>query len=120
MSKINKLTEKVKEHLDINENILTVVLGSYEIERFGQKTARKGIFLTTDDRLVFFAKKLIGYELEVFPYSNISSIEVGKGIMGHTISFFASGNKVKMKWIIRQDDSVKKLVNHIRDHICKK
>ena len=120
MAKIDKLVEQAKEHLDPNESVSAVVLGSYEIERLGQKSARKGIFLATDIRLVFFAKKLIGYDLEVFPYSNISSIEISKGIMGHTISFHASGNKVKMKWIQKQDDSVKKLVNFVRDNIGKK
>lgn len=120
MAKIDKLAEHAKEHLDPNENVNAVVLGSYEIERFGGKTARKGIFLATDIRLVFFAKKLIGYDLEVFPYSNISSIEVSKGMLGHTISFHASGNNVKMKWIHKQDDGVKTLVNFVRDHIGKK
>lgn len=120
MTKIDKLTEQAKEHLDANENVNAVVLGSYEVERFGGKSARKGIFLATDIRLVFFAKKLIGYDVEVFPYSNISSIEVSKGLLGHTISFHASGNKVKMKWIQKQDDNVKELVNFARDHIGKK
>lgn len=31
--------------------------------------------------------------------TTISSIEMGKSMMGHQITFFASGNKVRMKWI---------------------
>ncbi len=119
MSKINKLTEKAKEHLDPNENIRAVVLGKYETERLGQKSVRNGVFLATDVKLVFFANKFIGYDFEVFPYSNISSIEFGKNLMGHRISFFSSGNNVKMKWIQKQDDNVKKLVNFIQDKISK-
>ncbi len=65
----------------------------------GQDTDRDGIFIATDRRLLFYAKKLTGYDFEVLPYSNISSMEMGKNLMGHYISFFASGKSCKMKWI---------------------
>jgi Bacterial PH domain len=51
--------------------------------------------MATDDRVVFFAKKMGGYDLEVFPYKNITSIETGKGMGGHHVKFFASGNEVR-------------------------
>jgi hypothetical protein len=53
--------------------------------------------------LVFYAKKVGGYDLESFPYENLSSFEMSKGMMGHKMSFFASGNKVTMKWIKQGD-----------------
>jgi hypothetical protein len=59
----------------------------------------------------------MGYELEDFPLSKISSIESGKNMMGHNISFFASGNKVKMKWI--NDGEIKKFVEYVRSEIGK-
>jgi len=62
------------------------------------------VFVATDRRLVFFAKKLTGYDLESFPYDHISSIEMGKSMMGHHITLFASGNKVAMKWIDKKQD----------------
>ena len=51
--------------------------------------------IATNKRLIFFAKKLTGFDLEVFPYKNISSFEMGKNLMGHHVSFFASGNKAQ-------------------------
>lgn len=45
----------------------------------------------------------MGYDLESFPFENISSIEQSKGLMGHTITFYASGNKASMKWISKGD-----------------
>lgn len=41
----------------------------------------------------------MGYDLEVFPFEKITSIEQSKGLMGHKITFFASGNKSTIKWI---------------------
>jgi hypothetical protein len=35
-----------------------------------------------------------GYDLEVLPYSHLSSFESGKGMTGHHIKFYASGNEV--------------------------
>jgi hypothetical protein len=60
--------------------------------------------LATDRRIVFYAKKLGGYELESFPYKSVSSIEQSKSITGHAISFFASGNRVNLKWIPKGPD----------------
>ena len=53
---------------------------------------------------MFYAKKLGGYEFESFPYDKISSFEQGKSMMGHNFAFFASGNKVTLKWINKGDD----------------
>jgi hypothetical protein len=55
--------------------------------------------IATDRRVVFFAKKLGGFDLESFPFGNISSFEHGKSMMGHSIAFHASGNRVQVKWL---------------------
>lgn len=117
MAKIDRLTEKAKEYLNPNEEIVAIVMGAYETEILGSNSVRTGILVATNKRLVFYAKKLMGYELEDFPLSNISSIESGKNMMGHNISFFASGNKVKMKWI--NDGEINKFVEYVRSKIGK-
>jgi hypothetical protein len=53
--------------------------------------------------VIFYAKKMGGYDLESFPYPNISSFEQSKGMMGHKIKMFASGNEVEVKWINKGD-----------------
>lgn len=100
MAKIDKLQQLAVEHLDSNESALAVVLGTYEARLLGNDTLRSGILIATEKRLVFYAKKLGGYDLESFGYRNISSFEQSKSPMGHKVSFFASGNKVSMKWIV--------------------
>lgn len=118
MAKIDRLTSQVQEHLDEGEEILYTVLGTYETKLLGEDSIRTGAFFATNKRLVFFAKKLVGYEMEVFPYSSISSIETSKGFMGHKLSFFSSGNKVSMKWI--QEGDVKGLVNFVKENVGKR
>lgn len=94
MEKIDQLINASKEHLNDDESIVAVIMGIYEGELLGTDITRNGIFIATESRLVFYAKKLFGFDLESFPYSNISSIEMSKGFMGHSISFFSSGNSV--------------------------
>lgn len=118
MAKIDKLTQEAKGHLEPGEEIVAVVLGTYEAKLMGNNTLRTGIFIATNKRVVFYAKRMFGYDLEVFPYSNISSIEMSKGFTGHTISLFASGNKVHMKWITTGE--IQKFVDYIKGNIGKK
>jgi hypothetical protein len=100
VSKLDKLLGKAQEHLDEGEEVLKAIVGTYETKRMGQDSVRKGLLAATNRRLVFYAKKLGGYDLESFPYENLSSIEMGKQmVMGHHVKFFASGNEVRMKWI---------------------
>ena len=99
MAKLEKLVAHAQEHLEDGEEVIAAVDGTYETERFGTDSIRSGVLIATDRRVVFYAKKMTGYELESFPYENISSFEQGKNMMGGTIKFFASGNTASMKWI---------------------
>jgi len=121
MASIKKLTHLVREHLENDEEIQHTISGQYETKILGQDSVRGGILLATNKRLVFFAKKITGFDLEIFPYSNISSIEMSKGIMGYRMSFFASGNKVRMKWIKEVDKGdVQRFVEYVKGNIGKK
>lgn len=99
MAKIDKLLEQARPHLEPGEEVLAAVQGNYEVKVLGSDTVRAGVLIATPDRIVFYAKKLGGYDLESFAYRNVSSFEQSKNMMGHVITFFASGNKVSMKWI---------------------
>lgn len=115
---IEKQMTHARQHLEQGESPVAIVFGLYKTQVLGSDSVRNGIFIATEKRLVFFAKKMFGYDLESFPYSNISSIEVSKGLTGHTISFFASGNKVKMEWINR--GNIPEFIEHVRASIGKK
>lgn len=117
MASLQKLQELVCEHLEAEEAILHSVFGAYETKMMGSDTIRNGAFFATNLRLVFYAKRTFGFDMEVYPYENISSFEIGKGLMGQKISFFASGNKVKMKWIQKSD--VADFINYVKSRMGK-
>lgn len=103
MAKMDKLRKRAKKHFDVGERALSTVMGVYETKIMGTESVRTGVFIATDRRLLFYAKKVAGFDLEVFPYPHISSVEMGKNMMGHYIKFFASGNSIRMKWISNGD-----------------
>lgn len=119
MAKIDKLLEGLKEHLEKGETISKYVVGLFEGKMFGKDTLRDGILASTDKRIVFYAKKMFsGFEMEVFPYQNISSIEMSKGLTGYKISMFTSGNSATMKMINHGD--VPSFIQDVKSKIGKK
>jgi hypothetical protein len=85
----------------------------------GLESVRKGILAATDRRMLFFAKKMSGYDLESFPYANISSLEQGKNMMGGTLKFFASGNTAAMKWIDVRKHNLGEFMTLVQSHMNK-
>lgn len=118
MAKKEKLLKLAQSHLDAGEEIAYSIMGVYEAEFLNSDVAHNGVFIATNHRLVFYGKRLTGYDLEFYPYNTISSIETGKKMLGHYLTFFASGNKVHMKWI--QDSDFTNFVTFVRGKIGKK
>jgi hypothetical protein len=111
-----KLIDQAKQYLDEDETPEHAVLGTYETEWMGQKTVRNnGLFLATNKKIFFYAKRMTGYESESFPYSKVSSFESGKKLLGHYINFYTSGNKVSMKYI--QDGNIGNFINYVKSKI---
>ena len=75
MANYKKNLRLVEEHLQQDEVIKYSIFGAYNCKILGKNSARNGVFIVTNSRIVFFAKKLIGYNLESFPLENISSFE---------------------------------------------
>ena len=98
-TKPHKLLVRVRDHLYQGERVLVSLMAAYETKRLGTETVRKGIVVATDRRIVFYAKRLTGYDLKHFPYEAISSIESGRRAMGNYINLIVSGNEINMKWI---------------------
>ncbi|EOS7900163.1 PH domain-containing protein [Enterococcus hirae] len=111
--KIAKQLKYAQEHLEPGEKVVEGVFGTYETKSMGTDTIKNGVFLATNKRLFFFGKRTFGFDSESFPYSNISSFEFAKKAMGYKISFYASGNKVNMKWISIGD--INSFVNYVKE-----
>lgn len=94
---------ELSNNLKEGEEVIVSIFGGYETKRMGNKTVRNGVFALTNDRLVFFAKKMFGFDFESFQYNKISSIERSKNLMGHSITVHASNNEVLIKWVNDSD-----------------
>jgi Bacterial PH domain/Short C-terminal domain len=94
------MVRSAEKHLESGEQILDWVLGVYEVDRLLLGNgSRSAALIATDRRILFFAKKLVGYDLESFPYRNISSFEQEREVLGAYLRMFAAGNTVELKWI---------------------
>ncbi|WP_246578324.1 PH domain-containing protein [Clostridium frigoris] len=118
MANEKKNLVELKSHLENGEEIESHIFGAYQAKIMNNDSVRNGVLVATETRIIFYAKKMFGYDMEVFPYLNISSIEVSKDFMGHKISFFATGNKVTVKWI--HSKNIMEFVTLVRDRIGKK
>ncbi|MBM0354284.1 hypothetical protein EFT04_07315 [Staphylococcus pseudintermedius] len=96
------------------EKIAHSIFGAYETKTLGTDTIRHGVLAATDERVIFCAKRLSGYDSEIFHYHKISTFELSKKVMGNIITFYSSGNKVSIKWI-RNDE-----LNAFIDYVNKK
>ncbi|QJC51488.1 hypothetical protein HGI30_07960 [Paenibacillus albicereus] len=115
MASFNKQIEHGKKHLKPGEKVLGAVMGAYEGKSMGKSVVKVGIFLATNERVFFFAKRMFGFDSESFPYSNISSFEYSKGLSGYSLSFYASNNKVKMNWINKGE--VTTFINEVNSRV---
>lgn len=117
-SKKKNIEHATRDQLKDDETVVYALSGVYETKSLGSDTIKNGVLIATENRIVFYAKRFTGYDSESFKYSNISSIETGKKMMGSTITFYASGNKVSMKWI--QEPDYQDFVEYVEDRIGKK
>lgn len=116
--KDEKILNEAKSHLESNEEVIDYVVGYFKSSLMGNDFPRKGIFLATESNLFFYGKKTFGYKTESFPYSNISSMETGKFGEGHSITLFASGNKVEIIGVT--SPNVQEFISFLKGKIGKK
>lgn len=117
MANPTKLASQVVAHLDEGEEILAIVSGQYEGMK-KEEHIRTGIMVATPKRVVFYAKKITGFDFESFPYDMISSFEQSKNLMGHILTFFAAGNTVMLKWVPAKE--VPDFVKVVRERMASK
>ena len=118
MASIQKNLEAIKEHLDEGETVLHYCNGLIETTMLGQDSKQGGIFAATQSRAILFGKKMFGYDMESFPMSKISAIEMSKGLIGKKINLKMSGNTAKMTMISQGDPEG--FVAYIRENMGEK
>ena len=74
MANQEKLLKKIESHLEDEEKVEQSVMGTYETKRNGIETVRSGVLVATNKKVLFFSSRLTGFDMEAFPYSNISTL----------------------------------------------
>jgi hypothetical protein len=97
MPTLHALLEEAHSYMDPDETPEAAILGAYVSDRLGRRPRRRGVMIATDRRVVFYARKLGGYELEVFPYPTITAVEGGRGALGAHVTIYAGGLRARMK-----------------------
>jgi hypothetical protein len=100
---LDKNLKNLQQHLDNDEVIESNIWGTFEKRLIGKNISYNGVLAATNKKIVFFKKKLLGFNMEVFPYPNISSIEMNIGSLEHKVSISARGVMVKMKTNSKRD-----------------
>jgi len=92
------LLNEARKHLEQEEKVLSVLNGTSEKGALGRQ--HPAIYIATDRRVIFYMSKLFGDKLQMFSYSDISSIELKNTYMfGDNISIFVGKKKCTMKFI---------------------
>lgn len=119
MANKEKNLNLVKETvLNDGETIQYSIFGTYETKTLGNNTVKNGILVATEKRIIFYAKRLSGFDLENFDYNKISTFELSKKLMGNVLTIYSSGNKVNVKWI--NDAELDDFVEYVNDRMQSK
>lgn len=100
--------KKLPEYLWEGETVQAMTTGAY-----GKGT---GLVVMTDRRLLFVQDGFMSKTSEDFPYSKISSVSWGSGMVMGTITVFASGNKAEIKNVQKEDG--KEIVDALRERLA--
>ncbi|HSW85350.1 MAG TPA: PH domain-containing protein [Candidatus Saccharimonadales bacterium] len=110
--KQQKEINKAKRVLAQGETILDVTTGIGTVRRMGQQQKRYGVLLVTDRRVIFFTKKLGGYEMSDHVYGLLTSVDYKKGMIKGNLNLSASGDHYHISQIPKND--VERLAQRIR------
>jgi len=113
--KQKKEIEKAKHVLAEDETILDVTTGMGKVRRMGQDAKRKGALIVTDRRVIFFTKKLGGYEMSDHVYGLLTTVDYKKGVLTGNINLSASGDNYHISLIPKND--VERIAQRIRSQM---
>jgi hypothetical protein len=75
------LVTPVERHLDPGEQVLDVTMGALHEEHKGKDRARASSVVVTDRRVIFFRKKLGGYDLRALDHVRLAAVDHGQGLV---------------------------------------
>jgi hypothetical protein len=101
--KQQKEIDKAKRVFTEGEKVLDVTTGMGTVRRMGTETKRNGALIVTDKRVIFFTKKLGGYEMSDHVYAMLTAVDYKKGMVYGNINLNASGDHYHISMIAKND-----------------
>ena len=92
-SKKKNISLATRDILKNDETVVYALSGVYETKSLGSDTIKNGVLIATENRIVFYAKRFTGYDSESSSIVIYHQSKLVK-MMGSTITFYASGNKL--------------------------
>lgn len=111
-----KQIDRAKELLQPGEEVLDVTTGMVEMTLTRTKTSRNGAILVTDRRVIFYTKKLGGYEMYDHAYGLLTALDYKKGAIYGNITFAASSERTRVKQVPKE--SVERVAKAIRERMA--
>jgi hypothetical protein len=121
VGRLAELLEESRGHLQPGEEPFSAVAaawGVYARRTLGTRRVAHGVgvVLATDRRILLYARKHGGYELQSIPYAEVSWLGPAKTVTGATIRFRASGGDVRVRLL--EADDLPRLVEAIQPRLA--
>lgn len=114
--RLRKRLGKAEQVLLEGEEILDGATGVIRVQRMGQTTARNGVVIATDRRVILFTSKMGGYDVQDFAYGLLTSVDHKKGMAFGDLHLNAAGDHAHVKQIPKAD--IERLAQSIRDRMA--
>ena len=114
--RLRKRLGKAEQVLTEGEEIIDGATGMVPVRRMGTETSRNGVVIATDRRVILFATKMGGYDVQDFAYGLLTSVDHKKGVMYGDLRLNAAGDSAHVKQIPKDD--IERLAQSIRGRIA--
>jgi hypothetical protein len=114
--RLRKRLGKAEQALTEGEEIIDGATGMVPVRRMGTQTSRNGVVIATDRRVILFATKVGGYDVQDFAYGLLTSVDHKKGVMYGDLRLNAAGDSAHVKQIPKDD--IERLAQSIRGRIA--
>lgn len=114
--RLRKRLGKAEQVLTEGEEIIDGATGMIRVRRMGTDTARSGVVIATDRRVVLFTTKVGGYDVHDFAYGLLTSVDHKKGVMFGDLHLNAAGDSAHVRQIPKGD--IERLAQSIRSRVA--
>ena len=108
-----RLAAGVERHLTPGEEVVDVTMGSLHELRKGKDRARATSVVVTDRRVLFYRKRLSGYDLRARDLAQIAAVDQGHGVVAGELRLTTRSGEIVRVTSMPKDD-VERIADAVR------